>query len=95
MARRAMGLGLPKRRRALAAIDIARLPGFTTRRWRVGNAQAAGRGEAHLAYWEKGLGIGADGEEQPLWRAQQALASRRPASVAAELGACYTFSEEA
>jgi transposase len=42
MARRTMGLRLPKRRRTLATIDVARLRAFTPRRWRVGNAQAAG-----------------------------------------------------
>lgn len=59
------------------------------------NAGAAERGEAYLAFWEKGLGLGSNGEERPEWRAQVALKSRRAPSVAAEIGAWYTFSEPA
>lgn len=56
------------------------------------SAGAAGRGEAHLAFWEKGLGLDGDGRELPEWRAQVALTPRRAPSVAAEIGAWYTFS---
>lgn len=59
-----------------------------------GHQQAAERGEAYLSLWEKGLGLGADGRETPSWRSQLALAPRRAASVAAELGAFYTFAED-
>lgn len=52
---------------------------------------AADKGEAYLSCWEKGLGLGSDGAEVPLWRQQQTLRPRRAASVAAELGAWYTF----
>lgn len=60
-----------------------------------GNAEAAARGEACLAFWEKGLGLGSDGQEQPVWRAQATLTPRRAPSVAAEIGAWYTFSDPA
>lgn len=61
----------------------------------VANARqrAAGHGEVYLSCWEKGLGIGVDGAELPEWRAQQDLKPRRPASVAAEIGAWYTLSD--
>lgn len=58
------------------------------------NALAAARGEASLAFWEHGFGLSADGATLPEWRAQKALSPRRPASVAAELGAWYTLSGE-
>lgn len=58
------------------------------------NAEAAGRGDAYLCFWEKGLGLGADGAELPAWRAQVALAPRRAPSVAAEIGAWYTLSPD-
>lgn len=58
-----------------------------------GNHYAAERGEAYLSFWEKGLGRSADGSEVAPWRGQAALAPRRAASVAAELGAYYTFAE--
>lgn len=57
------------------------------------NRVAAERGETSLVYWDGGLGLGPAGEELPLWRAQTELRPRRAASVAAELGAWYTFSE--
>lgn len=59
-----------------------------------GNDQAADRGEAYLSYWEKGLGLGADGRELPGWRAQVTLRPRRAPSVAAEIGAWYTLSAD-
>ena len=59
------------------------------------NHTAATRDEPFLAYWEQGLGLGSDGTEVPLWRAQQTLQPRRAASVAAELGAWYTFAGDA
>lgn len=60
-----------------------------------GNASAADRGEAYLSFWEKGLGLSADGRELPEWRAQVSLAPRRAPSVAAEIGAWYTLSADA
>lgn len=60
-----------------------------------GNASAADRGEAYLSFWEKGLGLSADGCELPEWRAQVSLAPRRAPSVAAEIGAWYTLSADA
>lgn len=58
-----------------------------------GNAHAAEQGHAYLWYWEKGLGVSVDGQELPEWFAQRKLPPVRAASVAAALGAYYTFSE--
>lgn len=58
-----------------------------------GNAAAEARGEAHLAYWDKGLGLHPAQGELPAWRQQAGLKPLRAASVAAALGACYTFSD--
>lgn len=58
-----------------------------------GNAYAADRGEAYLSYWEKGMGISSDDAILPVWRAQSDLSPRRAASVAAEIGTFYTFTE--
>lgn len=60
-----------------------------------GNAGASGPADAYLSIWEKGLGMGRDGTERPEWRAQAGLAPLRAAAVAAQLGAWYTFSDEA
>ncbi|HET8730227.1 MAG TPA: hypothetical protein VFM34_03885 [Moraxellaceae bacterium] len=56
------------------------------------NALAASRGEVYLSFWAKGLGVSAEGVTVPAWREQGSFPSRRPASVAAELGAWYTLS---
>jgi hypothetical protein len=58
------------------------------------NRAAADRGDACLVFWERGLGLAGDGATLPAWRAQKDLPPRRPASVAAELGAWYTLSGE-
>ncbi|MDF2446124.1 MAG: draG2 [Moraxellaceae bacterium] len=58
-----------------------------------GSGSAGGRGEAYVSFWEKGLGVGADGAEIPAWRRQVALPPQRAASIAAALGAWYTFAE--
>jgi hypothetical protein len=58
-----------------------------------GNYYAASRGEAHLSYWEKGLGISFDGSEVPGWGKQLGLVARPAARVVAELGIYYTLLE--
>ena len=60
----------------------------------IGNHYAADRGEAHLSYWEKGLGISWDGSEIPNWRQQKTLVARPVAQVVTELGVYYTLSGE-
>jgi hypothetical protein len=59
----------------------------------MGNHYAYDRGEAHLSYWEKGIGYTRDGEEVPHWLAKRGLAPRTPAHVAMELGVHYGFSD--
>lgn len=53
---------------------------------------ASARGDTRLVFWPQGLGR-LDAGDDPAWRAQAELAPRRAASVAAELGAWYTYSE--
>jgi hypothetical protein len=55
---------------------------------------AAERGEAYLSLWENGLGIAHDGEVLADWFAQRALAPRRPAQIAIELGVHHARSDE-
>ena len=50
------------------------------------------RGEAHLSYWEHGLGLGHDRSLDPHWHALRESAPRRPAVVAIELGVAYALS---
>lgn len=56
-----------------------------------GNFYAAIDGEAHLSYWESGLGIQRDGTELPEWRAQIQLPTRPGNHVATELGTYLMF----
>lgn len=50
------------------------------------------RGEAHLSFWEKGIGISWDGTEDPEWRRQLGLVARPAAQVVVELGVHYCLS---
>lgn len=59
----------------------------------MGNHYAYDRGEAHLSYWEKGIGYTHDGDEVPNWLARRDLTPRIPAHVAMELGVHYAFGE--
>ena len=59
-----------------------------------GNWYAFDRGEAHLSWWEHGIGISQDGDNQPHWRKMRNLIARRPAKVAIELGVRYSLREE-
>ena len=59
----------------------------------VGNFYAFKRGEAHLSWWEKGIGIMQDGALDLHWHAMRELAPRRPGQVAMELGVRYSLRE--
>jgi ADP-ribosylglycohydrolase len=57
-----------------------------------GNHYAFDRGEAHLSYWEKGIGISWDGSEIPEWRKQLSLVARPAAQVVIDLGVHHSLS---
>lgn len=57
-----------------------------------GNYYAFDRGEAHLSYWEKGIGISWDGTEVPEWRKQLSLVARPAAQVVVDLGVHHSLS---
>jgi len=57
-----------------------------------GNYCAFDRGEAHLSYWEKGIGISWDGTEVPEWRKQLGLVARPAAQVVVDLGVHHALS---
>lgn len=59
-----------------------------------GNTYAFERGEAHLSYWEHGIGVSNTGEIYPDWQAMLDLVPRRPAKLAIELGVRYTMQDE-
>lgn len=58
-----------------------------------GNWYVFERGEAHLSYWESGIGHKRDGSEDLPWFRQRDLSSREPAKVAMELGVHYSLQE--
>ena len=51
-----------------------------------GNFYAAERGEAHLSYWQSGIGNLADGTQDQHWLAMKNLTSRTASVTVAELG---------
>ena len=57
-----------------------------------GNYYAFDRGEAHLSYWEKGIGISWDGAEVSEWRKQLSLVARPAAQVVVDLGVHHSLS---
>ena len=59
-----------------------------------GNWYASDRGEAHLSFWERGIGLLHDGFVDDEWQAMRSLPQRPPARVAMELGVAYAFSDE-
>jgi hypothetical protein len=59
-----------------------------------GNYYAFERGEAHLSWWEHGIGVSNSGEINPHWRAMLSLVPRRPAKLAIELGVRYSLRDE-
>lgn len=59
------------------------------------NRAAFAAGQPYLFFWARGLGLVADDESLPQWRAQKDLPPLRAASVAAMLGAWYTLADEA
>ena len=59
-----------------------------------GNFYAFERGEAHLSWWEHGLGLSNSGQIDPHWHAMLDLLPRRPAKVAIELGVQYSLQDE-
>ena len=59
-----------------------------------GNYYAFERGEAHLSWWEHGIGVSNSGEIDPHWRAMLSLVPRRPAKLAIELGVRYSLGDE-
>jgi hypothetical protein len=60
----------------------------------MGNFYAFEAGDAHLSYWEKGIGIRRDDSVDDDWRKQVNLTPRPVARVAIELGIHYTLSDE-
>jgi hypothetical protein len=58
-----------------------------------GNYYAADRGEAHLSYWQSGIGKVADGTQDAHWLAMKELTSRPATVVVAELGVQYSFAD--
>jgi len=56
-----------------------------------GNWYAFERGEAHLSYWEAGIGIMQDGSHDPQWFQKRNLAVRQPAKVAMEIGVVFSL----
>ena len=58
-----------------------------------GNFYAAERGEAHLSYWQSGIGNLADGTQDQHWLAMKNLTSRTASVTVAELGIQYSLSE--
>lgn len=60
----------------------------------MGNYYAFDRGEAHLSWWEHGIGLRHNKEVDPHWRAMLELAPQRPAKLAIELGVRYTMRDE-
>ena len=56
-----------------------------------GNFYAFMRGEAHLSYWEFGIGYMADGTIDAHWQAMNSLAHRLPAVVVAELVVYHSY----
>jgi len=59
-----------------------------------GNYYACERGEAHLSWWQHGIGTGQEGTVQPEWRAMRDMAARRPSMVAIEIGVRYALKDE-
>lgn len=57
-----------------------------------GNFYAFERGEAHLSYWENGLGFVFDGTKDLNWLIMRDLSCRAPALVVTELGVHYSYS---
>lgn len=57
-----------------------------------GNFYAFERGEAHLSYWENGLGFVSDGTKDLNWLVMRDLPCRPPALTLAELGVHYGYS---
>lgn len=94
-------------RSAALLVDLSRLPhpgygvAMHKNNWEYAMASASAPGaadardEVRLVFWEKGLGLGPDGAEIAPWRSQTLLAPQRAASVAAQVGAWYTFADEA
>jgi hypothetical protein len=60
----------------------------------IGQYYAHERGEAHMSYWEYGLGIQHDRTLNPDWHALRDCPPRRAAVAAIELGVAYAFSDE-
>jgi ADP-ribosylglycohydrolase len=56
-----------------------------------GNAYAAMAGEAHLSYWEKGLGLSWDDTEVPQWRQQMNLSPRPASEALVDLGVHHSL----
>ena len=57
-----------------------------------GNIYAFDRGEAHLAYWEHGIGLMVDQTVDHHWWNMRHLQSRTPSQAVAELGVYYIHS---
>lgn len=56
-----------------------------------GNFYAAERGEAHLSYWQRGIGNVADGTQDQHWLVMNDLTSRTASVTVAELGVNTAF----
>lgn len=57
----------------------------------MGNFYAFQRGEAHLSYWDHGIGVSHDGSIHAHWRAMLDVAPLQPAMAAVQLGVHYTL----
>jgi len=49
------------------------------------------RGEAHLSYWEAGIGAVQDGSRDAEWFENRNLPNRQPVKVAMELGVRFSL----
>ena len=58
-----------------------------------GNAYADLRGEAHLSFWEKGIGIMHDGTIDPIWRTMKDMKPLPAIHAVVELGIHFSFSQ--
>ncbi len=57
----------------------------------MGNWYAFERGEAHLSYWEAGIGVMRDGARDSEWFQKRNLPDRQPVKVAMELGVRFSL----
>jgi hypothetical protein len=60
----------------------------------MGQVYASLDGASYLSRWDYGLGIGDDGTEVPVWRAQLCVVPRPVERVGTKIGVYYTLHEE-